>query len=169
VESKFPEANQKQYMVALRRIVAMSDHVVHGKNKHRFQLEKNFKSRALRRMAKGLPLKKVISTTATVDPVKKALKTKKKPAGKGKKSGEKKRKSSASRGAKAGAKGKKSGSGASKTAKDRIKEKAMANKKTEGSAATKAKVDGKRKKGDKKVEAKTKAHTNSQKKERDAK
>jgi len=49
-------------MVALKKIVGTGGAVIHGKNKQRFQLEKKFKVRALKRMEKGMPLKKVLSS-----------------------------------------------------------------------------------------------------------
>lgn len=139
IEARFPEASHKMYLVSLRKIMRAGSAVQYGKNTFRFMLDKKFKERALKRQAKGLPLKKVLSTDVTVDKVKKAVKAKKKVAKKPKKGnkGSKKNSKSASKGK--GGKTMKAGS-----TKDKIKQKAAANKKTKGSAETKAKVDGKR-------------------------
>jgi len=145
IEARFPEANQKMFLVSLKKIMKTGGAVVYGKNTHRYMLEKKFKERALKRQAKGLPLKKVLSTDVTVDKVKKAVKAKKKVAKKPKKQNKKNSKS-ASKG-----KGGKTLKAGAKSTKDKIKQKAAANKKTKGSADAKAKVDGKRKTGDKKV------------------
>lgn len=145
IESKFPEANHKSYRLAIRRIIVVGGVVQQGKNKTRFKLEQRFKQKAMKRMEIGMPMQKVLSTSATVDLTKKKLK-KKKPAPK-----KPKKKSKKAAGAKdkakgkTAAKGKGKGKGATKSAKDKMKDKAKANKKTEGSAKTKAKVDAKKK------------------------
>ena len=43
IESRFPEANHKMYLIGLKRIMHTGGAVIHGKNKQRFQLEKEFK------------------------------------------------------------------------------------------------------------------------------
>ena len=165
IDARFPEADHKRYMLALKRIVGQvgQNAVVHGKNNMRFKLETKFRDRALKRQEKGLPLRKVLSSDAMVDKVKKAVKAKKKPAKKPKKANKN------SKGKKKNdAKGKTSrakAAAANKSTKDKIKAKAKQNKKTEGSAKTKSVVNDKRKTGDKKVKASTKANTNKAKKE----
>lgn len=167
IESKFPEANLTSYMIALKKMSAKGGPVLRGKNMQRYTLEKDFKRKAVKRMAQGKPIKAVLSTTGTVDRVKKAMK-KNKPAKKDKKKAKKDGKKSGKAGQKAaGAKAKKGA--ASKTTKDKIKEKAKENRKTGKSKDTKAKIDSKRAKGDKKVAAATKANTNKAKKEKDQK
>jgi len=141
IESRFPEANQKMFLVSLRKIMLTGGAVKNGKNRARFMLDKKFKERALKRQAKGLPLKKVLSTDVTVDKVKKAVKAKKKVAKKPKKGKKQNKKNSKSSAKGKGGKTMKAGP---KSTKDKIKQKAAANKKTKGSAETKAKVDGKR-------------------------
>ena len=76
--ARFPEATQKNYLVALKKIVGHGGVVIRVNNS-RFKLEAKFKQKALKRMEKGLPIKKVLSSDAMVDKVKKAIK-KKKPA-----------------------------------------------------------------------------------------
>ena len=78
IETRFPEANYKQYLLGLKRIMHTGGAVINGKNKQRFKLEAKFRDRAMRRMEKNLPLKKVLSTSATVDRVKKIKKAPKK-------------------------------------------------------------------------------------------
>jgi hypothetical protein len=80
IETKFPEANHTSYRIAMRKLTAKDGPIKHGSNSSRFTLEKNFKIKALKRMAQGLPLKAVLSSKAMTNPVKKALKAKKKPA-----------------------------------------------------------------------------------------
>ena len=60
IEAKFPEAQRKLYSVSLKKIVAKGGAVEQGKNAQRFKLNKKFKERALKRQAKGIPLKKVL-------------------------------------------------------------------------------------------------------------
>jgi len=80
-------------MIAFRRISKADDGVViRGKTSARFKLEKNFKNRAMKRMEKGLPLKKVLSTSATVDRVKKTMAKNKNKAKNPKKRQDKKQK-----------------------------------------------------------------------------
>ena len=164
VEAKFPEADFKRYLIALKRLSKDENVIEQGKNQHRFTLNRSFKDKAVRRLAKGMPLKSILFTNGMVDPLKKKMK--KKPAKKAKKPKKKKAKKSSkknAKGKKGAAKGKKAAKGS--TTKDKIKEKAKQNKKTAGNKATKAKVDGKKAKGDKKVAAKTKANTNKAKKD----
>ena len=169
IEAKFPEANLHSYMIALKKLATADGPVIHGKNRARFTLEKKFRVKAVQRMAKGLPIKAVLMSTAMIDKVKKAIKAKKpkKDAKKNKKSG----KASQGKNRKSAAKGKGKGKSAAvnKSTKDKIKEKKKQNKKTGSSKDTKAKVDQKRAKGDKKVAASTKANTNKAKKEKDTK
>ena len=166
IETKFPEANHKSYMLAIRRIIVVGGVVQQGKNRQRFKLEQKFKAKAMKRMALEMPMQKVLSTSATVDKMKKKVKKKKPAPKKPKKQTKKAAGAKGKTKGKSNAKGK--GKGASKSAKDKMKDKAKANKKTEGSAKTKAKVDAKKQKGDKKNQAKKMANTNKSKKEKDA-
>ena len=50
IESRFPEADRKRYIVALKKLSADASAVQHGKNRNRFTLEQKFKSKALKRM-----------------------------------------------------------------------------------------------------------------------
>ena len=168
VDSRFPEANHKQYLLAMRKLRADGSAIVTGKNKNRFTLEPKFKAKALKRMKDGMPLKMVLSPKNMQDLVKRKMKkaAKKKPARKAKKG--KRQQSRAKRSAAsvnkgkgrkgASMQGKKKGAAAS--AKDKAKAKAKMNKKTEGSHRSKAKVADKRKTADKKMKAATKANTN---------
>ena len=86
----------------------------------------------MKRLVRGLPLKKVLSSDAMVDQVKKAVKKPKKPAsGKDKKPRRSAKKSDKEKGASRKAKSGDKKTGAS--TKDKIKAKAKQNKKTEGS------------------------------------
>ena len=168
IEARFPhEANYRSFILALKKIVVKENAVVKGKNRTRFTLEKEFKLRALKRLAKNLPLKSVLSSKTELDPVKKAMKAKKKLSVKKPKSSKKKAASKPKANKKAssaiGSKTKKVNPGkaaAPKTTKDKIKQKAKENKKVVGSQKSKAVVDNKRKKGDMKVNAARKSNTN---------
>ena len=166
IEAKFPEADHKRYLIALRRLSKDGTAIVQGKNKQRFQLEDKFRTRALYRVKKGLPLDVIVASKATTDPVKKKMKAKKKApkvskAEKRKKAAAKAKAKKAAAKAKAAAKkaaAKAKKAAAKKSTKDKMKQKAKANKKTAGSAKSKAKVADKRKAADKKVAAKNKAN-----------
>ena len=125
LDSRFPEANHKQYLLAMRKLAADGSAIVKGKNQNRFTLEPKFKAKALKRMKDGLPLKMVLSPKNMQDLVKKKMKkaAKKKPAGKAKRGkGKSRSKGSANKGKRAAAaKGKK---GAAASAKDKAKAKA---------------------------------------------
>lgn len=153
IEARFPEANHKQYMLAMRKLAADGTAILKGKNNARFTMEKNFKAKALKRMKQGLPLQMVLSPKRMTDLVKKKMKKvakKKKPARKAAKKGKKKQSRGKSASARKGAaKGGKKGA----SAKDKARAKAKQNKKTEGSNKSKAKVADKRKQADKKVKA----------------
>ena len=147
IEARFPhEANYRSYILALKKIVVKENAVIRGKNRTRFALEKEFKLRALKRLAKNLPLKSVLSSKATLDPVKKAMKAKKKKSVKKPKSSKKKtdsskprqnKKASTTNAAKGDqSKAKRGKVAGPKTTKDKIKQKAKENKKTVGSQKT---------------------------------
>ena len=79
IEAKFPEANYRQFIVRLKKISSDSkSFVVTGKTLQRFKLEPKFKDKLKRRLDKGLPLLKAISSASMTDPVKKAMKKPKK-------------------------------------------------------------------------------------------
>lgn len=145
IESRFPEADHKRYMIAMRKMSHDGQAIIAGKNRARFTLEANFKRKALKRMEKGMPLAHVLSPKSMTDLVKKKMKKVAKKSGKsGRKSSGKKSKNGRKSGRSAAAK---DGKG-KPSARDRAKAKAKANKKTEGSAKSKAKVADKRKAAD---------------------
>ena len=50
MDAKFPEANHKSYLLAMRKLAAEGSAVQKGKSSARFTLERKFKDRALKRM-----------------------------------------------------------------------------------------------------------------------
>ena len=158
IDARFPEANHKSFLLAMRKLAADGTAIIRGKNINRFTMEKNFKLKALKRMKQGLPLQMVLSSKHMTDLVKKKMKkVAKKPARKAAKKGKKKQSRASSASArKSAAKGRKNGA----SAKDKAKAKAKQNKISEGSNKSKAKVADKRKQADKKMKAATKANTN---------
>ena len=143
IEARFPhEANYRSFILALKKIVVKENAVVKGKNRTRFTLEKEFRLRALKRLAKNLPLKSVLSSKAELDPVKKAMKAKKKQSAKKPKSAKKKtgaakpkqnKKASSATASKTKKVNPGKAAAGPKTTKDKIKQKAKENKKTAGS------------------------------------
>ena len=79
ISAKFPESDYKQFILRLKRMqMDTSSFVVQGKTIARFKLEPKFKDKLKRRLDKGLPIIKALSSTAMTDPIKKAMKKPKK-------------------------------------------------------------------------------------------
>ena len=82
MQAKFPEADQKRFMVQLKKMLASDGPVVKGKNNARIALEKNFRARANKRIAAGEPLQKAMMPKKMMDPVKAKMAADKKKAAK---------------------------------------------------------------------------------------
>ena len=78
IESSYPEADRKRYMVALKKLIADASTVQYGKNKQRFALEASFKAKALKRLKMGMQLPHVFSSKPMTELVKKNIKNEEK-------------------------------------------------------------------------------------------
>jgi len=148
VESKYPEANRKIFLVRLKKYSSEDGFIQKSKRGAKFLLDTKYKDGLKKRVAKGMSITQAADHLARKVPLRQAKK--KAP----KKKAPKKKKAKKPKKAKKAKKPKK------KTTKDKIKAKASANKKTKGASKAKAKTDAKKAKGDKKVKAKKSANTN---------
>ena len=144
IQSRHPDhTDPRQFYIRLKKLSSDPLNNIEKNGNSRFRLNTSYKDKIQRRLAKGIEIKKIIKTQATVKLIKKKKVTKKakKARKSAKKEGEKKvRKPRAKKEGKA-----KSSEAKGKSTKQKMQAKAKLNKKTQGSKGTQKKVADKKK------------------------